>query len=152
MVGPQFQADLSNLHLSRHGEKSKWGPGGGRAKTKTLLQPGRKSLHVRPERVPRPQREPEGTSPVTCSPCTTTCRTAKAGPEEAGDSAPWPGPRTCPLGTCCSPLSPQVSALPCPCLVPEPSQYPILDLICLSITLQSVVASLVLRQELSPHL
>lgn len=25
MVGPQFQADLSNLHMSRHGEKCKWG-------------------------------------------------------------------------------------------------------------------------------
>lgn len=25
MVGPQFQADLSSLHLDRHGEKSKWG-------------------------------------------------------------------------------------------------------------------------------
>lgn len=25
MVGPQFQADLSNLYMSRHGEKCKWG-------------------------------------------------------------------------------------------------------------------------------
>lgn len=24
-MGPQFQADLSNLHMSRHGEKCKWG-------------------------------------------------------------------------------------------------------------------------------
>uniref|UniRef100_A0A2K5D1N1 MIER family member 2 n=1 Tax=Aotus nancymaae TaxID=37293 RepID=A0A2K5D1N1_AOTNA len=29
MVGPQFQADLSSLHLNRHCEKSKWGPGQG---------------------------------------------------------------------------------------------------------------------------
>lgn len=27
MVGPQFQADLSNLHVNRHGEKSKWSLG-----------------------------------------------------------------------------------------------------------------------------
>lgn len=94
---------------------------------KTLRQPGRNSLHVWPERVPRPRRETEGTSLVRCLPCI-NCGAAKFGPEEVGDSAPCPGPRTCPLDTCCSPLSPQVSLLPCPYLVPEPSRYPILDL------------------------
>lgn len=50
MVGPQFQADLSNLHLNRHGEKSKWGRG---KKMKTALQSRRNLLHSQSDLVPK---------------------------------------------------------------------------------------------------
>lgn len=56
MVGPQFQADLSNLHLNRHGEKSKWGldHGGDREKKmKTPLQSRGNLLHIQSDLVPK---------------------------------------------------------------------------------------------------
>lgn len=40
MVGPQFQADLSNLHMSRHCEKCKWGwVVGGQREPHSLVPP-----------------------------------------------------------------------------------------------------------------
>lgn len=69
MVGPQFQADLSNLHLNRHGEKSKWGldPGGDREKKmKTVLQSRRNLLHIQSDLVPQSS---EGSGWLRCLPC-----------------------------------------------------------------------------------
>nr|XP_036873906.1 mesoderm induction early response protein 2-like isoform X2 [Manis javanica] len=46
MVGPQFQADLSHLHLNRHSEKSKWGLVMGEQRHETPHPPGRNLLLV----------------------------------------------------------------------------------------------------------